>query len=84
MKQTARLPFALEPASGESIGYGLGAGVLAAVAAAFGLWRRRLVEACPRPITVFKELHSGVVGDYVMWIVLGTAVIGGVWAVTLH
>jgi multicomponent Na+:H+ antiporter subunit D len=84
VKQTAHLPFALEPANGESIGYGLGAGVIALGVAAFGLWRRRLIDACPRPITVFKELHSGVVGDYVMWIVLGTSVIGGVWAVTLR
>jgi hypothetical protein len=28
-------------------------------------------------------VHSGVVGDYVMWITVGTAVIGGVWALTL-
>jgi multicomponent Na+:H+ antiporter subunit D len=84
MKETARLPFVVEPANGASIGYGFGAGAIALAAAAFGLWRRRLIAACPRPVTVFKELHSGVVGDYVMWIVLGTAVIGGVWAVTLR
>jgi multicomponent Na+:H+ antiporter subunit D len=84
MKQTPHLPFVLEPTSGESIAYGLGAGALAAITAAFGLWRRRLLVDAPRPLVVFKELHSGIVGDYVMWILLGTAVIGGVWAVTLH
>jgi multicomponent Na+:H+ antiporter subunit D len=84
MRQTHHLPFVLEPTSGESIAYGFGAGALALVTAMFGLWRRRLVAACPRPLTVFKELHSGIVGDYAMWIVLGTALIGGVWAVTLR
>jgi multicomponent Na+:H+ antiporter subunit D len=82
--QTARLPFAVQPTGAESIGYGLAAGVLALAVAAFGLWRRRLIGACPRPVVILKELHSGVVGDYVMWIVLGTAVIGGVWAASLR
>jgi multicomponent Na+:H+ antiporter subunit D len=83
MKETPHIPFVLEPTSTESILYGLGAGALAVATAAFGLWRRRLLDACPRPVMVFKELHSGIIGDYVMWIVLGTAVIGGVWAFTL-
>jgi multicomponent Na+:H+ antiporter subunit D len=83
MKETPHIPFVVQPTTGESVGYGLGAGALALATAAFGLWRRRLRAAVPRPIEVFKELHSGVIGDYVMWIVLGTAVIGGVWAFTL-
>jgi multicomponent Na+:H+ antiporter subunit D len=83
VKQTPHLPFAVQPTSTESVLYGLGAGALALATAAFGLWRRRLLEVCPRPVVVFKELHSGIIGDYVMWIVLGTSVIGGVWAFTL-
>jgi multicomponent Na+:H+ antiporter subunit D len=84
MKQTARLPFVIEPSTGESIAYGLGAAALALATAAFGLWRRRLLDAVPRPIALLKEVHSGVIGDYVMWIVVGTALIGGVWAATLR
>jgi hypothetical protein len=29
-------------------------------------------------------LHSGVIGDYVMWITVGTALVGGVWALLLR
>jgi hypothetical protein len=29
-------------------------------------------------------VHSGVIGDYVAWITVGTAVIGGVWALLLR
>jgi multicomponent Na+:H+ antiporter subunit D len=84
MPTTAHIAFVVEPTTGSSIGYGLGAGAVALLVAAFGLWRRRLRAAVPRPIAVLKELHSGVIGDYVMWIVLGTAVVGGVWAFTLR
>jgi multicomponent Na+:H+ antiporter subunit D len=83
MRQTPRLPFVVQPTSGASIGYGLGAGALALAVAALGLWRRRVIDTVPRPVVALKALHSGVIGDYVMWVVLGTAVIGGVWAVTL-
>lgn len=31
-----------------------------------------------------KPYTSGVIGDYVMRLTVGTAVIGGVWAVTLR
>jgi multicomponent Na+:H+ antiporter subunit D len=90
--ETARLPFALERTSGESVAYGLLSGVLALGTAAFGLWRARLPGDARRlggrlvgpPVAVLHAAHSGVIGDYVMWIVLGTAVIGGVWAVTLR
>jgi hypothetical protein len=34
-------------------------------------------------VNVLKAAHSGVVGDYVMWLTLGTAVLGGVWILTL-
>jgi hypothetical protein len=84
MPATAHIAFAVEPTTGASIGYGLGAGAVALLGVAFGLWRRRLRAACPRPILVLKGLHSGVIGDYVMWIVLGTALVGGVWAFTLR
>jgi multicomponent Na+:H+ antiporter subunit D len=89
---TKRLPFAIEPTSTESVLYGIGGAVLALVTAAFGLWRRRLPEALRalgdralRPaVEVLRAAHSGVIGDYVMWLTVGTAVIGGVWAITLR
>jgi hypothetical protein len=60
--------------------------------AAFGLYRRRIpVDARARaasvlgpPIAVLKGVHSGIVGEYVMWISVGTALLGGVWALTLR
>jgi hypothetical protein len=36
------------------------------------------------PLAVLRVAHSGVVGDYVAWITVGTAVVGGVWALLLH
>src|SRR4051794_13851533 len=40
----ARLPFVVQPTTGTSIAYGVGAGLLAVLFAAFGLWRHRLSE----------------------------------------
>jgi hypothetical protein len=36
------------------------------------------------PLRVLRAVHSGVVGDYVTWVAVGTAFLGGVWAVLLH
>ena len=36
------------------------------------------------PLHALKAAHSGIIGDYLLWIVLGTTVIGGVWAITLR
>jgi hypothetical protein len=60
---------------------------LTVVVALFGLYRRRIPEAARAaaarllepPVNVLKAAHSGVVGDYVMWLTVGTAVLGGVW-----
>jgi multicomponent Na+:H+ antiporter subunit D len=92
MPATPRLPFALEPTTAESVLYGVGALVVSVGSAAFGLWRRRLPHAARAtgarllgpPVHVLRAAHSGIIGDYVMWIVVGTALIGGVWAVTLR
>lgn len=59
--------------------------------ALFGLYRRRIPEglraAAARfvepPVAGLKAAHSGVVGDYVMWLTVGTAVLGGIWLLTL-
>jgi multicomponent Na+:H+ antiporter subunit D len=81
---TKRLPFAVQPTTGDSIAYGIGAGVLTVLFAAFGLWHRELGRFAAAPIGVLKSVHSGIVGDYVMWITVGTALLGGVWALTLR
>jgi multicomponent Na+:H+ antiporter subunit D len=93
MKQTpARLPFVVQPTAGASVGYGVGALVLTMLLTAFGLWRDRLPRAWRAlgarlggpPLAVLKTAHSGVIGDYVMWLTVGTALLGGVWALTLR
>jgi len=83
---TAPLPFALEPTSLESVLYGIGAVLLAAALAAFGLVRPQLggIPLLVAPARAVKAVHSGVIGDYVMWLTVGTAVIGGIWAVALR
>jgi multicomponent Na+:H+ antiporter subunit D len=88
----ARLPFVLQPSSTASVLYGVGAGLIALLCAAFGLWRDRISAGLRRtagriadpPIAVLKGAHSGIIGDYVMWITVGTALLGGIWALTLR
>src|SRR5581483_5295329 len=79
-----RLPFAVRHTSLDSVLYGAGATLLAAGAAAAGLRGRRANPLLARPATVLKAIHSGVVGDYLLWLVIGTAVVGGVWSITLR
>jgi len=81
-----RAAFALEPASLESILYGIGATMLALALAGWGLYRPELggSRLLRPPARALKALHSGVIGDYVMWLTVGTALVGGIWAVTLR
>jgi multicomponent Na+:H+ antiporter subunit D len=89
---TPRPPFAVAHTSLESVLYGVAATVLALALAALGLYRRRLPgtarEAAGRllapPLDGLRALHSGVIGDYIMWVTVGTALIGGVWALTIR
>jgi multicomponent Na+:H+ antiporter subunit D len=86
------LPVTIEHTSLESLLYGTGATIFALGLAFVGLYRRRLPHAVSAaagrtlapPIRVLRELHSGVVGDYVTWVAVGTAFLGGVWALLLH
>jgi multicomponent Na+:H+ antiporter subunit D len=86
------LPVTIRHTSLESLLYGAGATVLAFGLAGVGLYRRRLPSAvvatagrvAAPPLQVLRSLHSGVVGDYVTWVAVGTAVLGGVWALLLH
>jgi multicomponent Na+:H+ antiporter subunit D len=85
-------PVTVHAAKPASLGYGLGAAAIALATAAFGLWRQRLpglvrgagARVCAPAVHGLKALHSGVPGDYVMWLTLGTALLGGVWTLTLR
>jgi multicomponent Na+:H+ antiporter subunit D len=87
----ATVPVTVPPPSGSSVAYGLGAAALTVVATLFGLYRRRIPDAVRAgaarvldpPVAALKAVHSGIVGDYVMWLTVGTAVLGGVWLLTL-
>ncbi len=86
------LPVAIHSTSLESLLYGAGATLVALGLALVGLYRRRLprlVQAVSErtlspPVRVLHALHSGVVGDYVTWVVVGTAVTGAAWALLLR
>jgi multicomponent Na+:H+ antiporter subunit D len=85
MQTVSRLPYAVEPTTSASWLYALGTGVLAFLVAAYGLWRLRWGIPLPAgPVAMLRAAHSGVVGDYVMWITVGTALLGGIWAITLR
>jgi hypothetical protein len=40
--------------------------------------RRPSFRVLAPPLHALKAAHSGIIGDYLLWIVLGTTVIGGV------
>lgn len=86
------LPLSIHGTSLESLLYGAAATLVAAGLALASLYHRRLPRAVSAvadravapPVRVLHAFHSGVVGDYVTWVVVGTAVTGGVWALLLH
>jgi multicomponent Na+:H+ antiporter subunit D len=86
------LPVTIRRTSLESVLYGVGATILALGLAVVGLYRSRLPRrvsaaaerALAPPIRVLRTLHSGVVGDYVTWVAVGTAFTGALWALLLH
>jgi multicomponent Na+:H+ antiporter subunit D len=86
------LPVTVHHTTLESILYGTGATLFSLGLAFVGLYRRRLPAAVSAvaartlapPIRVLHSLHSGVVGDYVTWVAVGTAVTGAAWALLLR
>ena len=78
------LPIAIHATSLASILSATGATVFAFGLAFAGLYRRRTPRVLEPPIRVLHSLHSGVIGDYVTWVVVGTAFTGGVWALLLR
>jgi multicomponent Na+:H+ antiporter subunit D len=87
-----RPPVALPHVSGASLAYSTAALLLALATAAFGLWRDRLPGGVRRVgwriadplLNPLRAAHSGIVGDYLLWIVAGTAAVGAVWAAALR
>jgi multicomponent Na+:H+ antiporter subunit D len=88
----AQLPTPSFHPSGAAYAYG-GASALGAILLAWlGLYRRRLPvwlrrvteRALGRGVLRLKLLHDGVTGEYVTWLTLGAAVLGGIWALTLR
>jgi len=86
MPPPASLPVAVSHTSLESILCGVGATIFAVALAFAGLHRRWLPRApgLAPTVRILHAMHSGVVGDYVTWVAVGTAVTGGVWALLLH
>jgi multicomponent Na+:H+ antiporter subunit D len=88
----ARPPVTVEHTTTDSVLYGVGGLLIAVGLALAGLYRRKLPERARTvlrsvlgpPIAGVRYAHTGVVGDYVAWITVGTAVVGGVWALLLH
>lgn len=56
-------------------------GVGCQLACCVGVLARRTLAP---PLEGLKGLQTGVLGDYVAWITVGTAILGGVWALTLR
>ena len=73
-----------------SVLWGVASAVGALLLAAVALYRERLEAALralrpTRPVfDALKELHSGAIGDYVTWLVVGVTVLGGLFAVVVR
>jgi multicomponent Na+:H+ antiporter subunit D len=70
--------------SGLSYLYGVGATFAAIAVAALALYVHRLPRPATRALAGLRALHSGRVGDYVAWLAVGVATIGGALTLTLR
>jgi multicomponent Na+:H+ antiporter subunit D len=81
----------LSAPSATAVAYGLGALAIALLTAAFGLWHGRLPARVRRPsarvagppVELVRHAHSGIVGDYLLWLVGATVLIGSVWSFSI-
>jgi len=86
-----RPSFAVLPFDPAAVLYGLGAAAIALAAAAFGLWYQRLPRgviaagawALGRPVGLVRAAHSGIVGDYLLWLAAGTVALAAAWLVAI-
>jgi multicomponent Na+:H+ antiporter subunit D len=81
-----------KPLPASTYGYSVVSSLGAVGLALLALFRRRLPASLRRrtsslfgpAIFRLRSLHSGIVGDYVAWLTLGTATLGGLFAVYLR
>jgi multicomponent Na+:H+ antiporter subunit D len=64
--------------------YGVGATIAAVALAAIALYVDRLPRPAACVLDGLRALHSGRIGDYVAWLSIGVATIGGAFALTLR
>jgi multicomponent Na+:H+ antiporter subunit D len=87
----AHLPFSLPTIDMAAALYGGGALAIGLATAAFGLWRRRLpagvravgARALWPPVAVVRDAHTGIVGDYLLWLSVGSVAVAAAWALML-
>jgi multicomponent Na+:H+ antiporter subunit D len=87
----AHLPFSLLTIDTASALYGIGALAIALATAAFGLWHRRLPAGIRAAgarglwpaVAVVRDAHTGIVGDYLLWLSGGSVAVAALWALTL-
>ncbi|MGI8903044.1 MAG: complex I subunit 5 family protein [Solirubrobacteraceae bacterium] len=70
--------------SADSYLYGSGATIAAVAFAALALYVERLPRPLGSALARLRALHSGRIGDYVAWLSVGVATIGGAFALTLR
>jgi multicomponent Na+:H+ antiporter subunit D len=87
----AHLPFSLLKVDTGSALYGLAALAIALATAAFGLWHGRLpsgiravgARALWPAVAIVRDAHTGIVGDYLLWLSSGSVAVAALWALTL-
>jgi multicomponent Na+:H+ antiporter subunit D len=62
--------------------YGAAGLAIAVVTAAWGLWHAD-ARTLWRPVRILRDTHSGIIGDYLLWLAAGAVGIAAVWALTL-
>jgi len=80
-----QLPYAIAGSSRETIIYSAAAFVLVLAVAGVSLrGLRGRAQRLLEPAEALKALHSGVAGDYILWLTIGIATYGSIWAFTLR
>jgi multicomponent Na+:H+ antiporter subunit D len=92
-QQARPAPVETEHPTVSSRAYGIASTVAAVALAALALFRRRLPAGVRRAglairgqpaLLAVRRLHSGHIGDYIAWLTLGLAAVGGLFSVALH
>jgi multicomponent Na+:H+ antiporter subunit D len=80
----AKLPTAGVLLGTASVGGALLLALLALYRERAGASVGRVLHRAPPIVLALRALHSGVIGDYVTWLVIGLAVLGGLFAVVVR